>query len=76
MGVVCALIFSTKSEFQTGILALGIALSAVALMAGVFFPRVYILVFQKHKNTIEYAKQQNHAHVRNSVNKDDAISTQ
>ena len=45
-------------EFQSGVLALGIVLSAVALMAGVFFPRVFIIIFQKHKNTMEYARKQ------------------
>ena len=44
----------TEDEFRPGVLALGIILSAVALMAGIFFPRVLIIVFQKHKNTPEY----------------------
>ena len=49
----------TEDEFRPGVLALGIILSAVALMAGIFFPRVFIIVFQKHKNTQEYASKQN-----------------
>ena len=48
----------TEDEFQSGVLALGIILSAVALMAGIFFPRVFIIVFQKHKNTPEYVSKQ------------------
>ena len=48
------LYFYTEEEFLSGVLALGIVLSAVALMAGVFFPRVFIIIFQKHKNTKEY----------------------
>ena len=48
------LYFYTEEEFQSGVLALGIVLSAVALMAGFFFPRVFIIIFQKHKNTKEY----------------------
>ena len=56
-----SLYFSTEDEFQTGVLALGVVLSAIALMAGIFFPRVYIIIFEKHKNTKEYASQQNHA---------------
>ena len=55
------LYFSTENEFQTGVLALGIVLSGIALMAGIFFPRVYIIVFEKEKNTKEYASQQGHA---------------
>ena len=54
------LYFYTEEEFQSGVLALGIVLSAVALMAGVFFPRVFIIIFQKHKNTMEFVSQQNH----------------
>ena len=50
------LYFYTDDEFQSGVLALGIVLSAVALMAGVFFPRVFIIIFQKHKNTKEYVQ--------------------
>ena len=46
--------FYTEEEFQSGVLALGIVLSAVALMAGFFFPRVFIIIFQKHKNAKEY----------------------
>ena len=49
----------TEDEFCPGVLALGIILSAVALMAGIFFPRVFIIVFQKHKNTPEYVSKQN-----------------
>ena len=48
------LYFYTEEEFRSGVLALGIVLSAVALMAGFFFPRVFIIMFQKHKNTKEY----------------------
>ena len=48
----------TEDEFRPGVLALGIILSAVALMAGIFFPRVFIIVFQKHKNTPEYLSKQ------------------
>ena len=54
------LYFYTDDEFQSGVLALGIVLSAVALMAGVFFPRVFIIMFQKHINSMEYVSQQNH----------------
>ena len=54
------LYFNTKRELQMGVLALGIILSSVALMAGIFFPRVYIIIFQRHKNTREYASQQNY----------------
>ena len=54
------LYINTKHELQMGVLALGIVLSAVALMAGIFFPRVYIIIFQRHKNTREYASQQNY----------------
>ena len=54
------LYFNTKRELQIGVVTLGIVLSAVALLAGVFFPRVYIIVFQGHKNTREYASQQNY----------------
>ena len=55
------LYFYTDDEFQSGVLALGIVLSAVALMAGVFFPRMYIIIFQKHKNTKDYVTRQSHA---------------
>ena len=48
----------TEDEFRPGVLALGIILSAFALMAGIFFPRVFIIVFQKHKNTPEYLSKQ------------------
>ena len=54
------LYFYTKHELQMGVLSLGINLSAVALIAGIFFPRVYIILFQKHKNTREYVSQQNY----------------
>ena len=57
----------TDRELQIGVLALGIVLSALALMAGVFFPRIYIIVFQKHKNTIEYVKCQNHLYAARSA---------
>ena len=55
------LLLYTEDEFQTGVLALGIVLTGIAVMAGVFFPRVFIIVFQKEKNTKEYVSQQNHA---------------
>ena len=55
------LYFSTEDEFQTGVLALGIVLSAVALMIGVFLPKIFIIIFQSHKNNKEYASRQNHA---------------
>ena len=55
------LYFYTEEEFQPGVLALGIVLSAVALMAGIFFPRVFIIIFQKHTNTKECLIMQNHA---------------
>ena len=48
----------TEDEFRPGVLALGIILSAVALMAGIFFPRVFIIIFQKHKNTQEFLSKQ------------------
>ena len=54
------LLLSTEDEFQTGILALGIVLTGIAVLAGVFFPRVFIIVFQKEKNTKEYVSQRNH----------------
>ena len=54
------LYFYTEEEFQPGVLALGIVLNAVALMADVFFPRVFIIIFQKNKNTKEYVSLQNH----------------
>ena len=50
------LYFYTEEEFQPGVLALGIVLSAFALMAGVFFPRVFIIIFQKHRNTKEHVQ--------------------
>ena len=55
------LLLYTEDEFQTGVLALGIVLTGIAVMAGVFFPRVFIIVFQKERNTKEYMSQQNHA---------------
>ena len=57
----------TDHEVQIGVLALGIVLSAFALMAGVFFPRIYIIVFQKHKNTVEYIKYHNHLYAAHST---------
>ena len=51
------LYFNTKQEFRIGVVTLGIVLSAVALLAGIFFPRVYIIIFQGHKNTWEYVSQ-------------------
>ena len=57
------LLLYTEDEFQTGVLALGIVLTGIAVMAGVFFPRVFIIVFQREKNTKEYASQQTHAAV-------------
>ena len=54
------LYFYTEEEFQPGVLALGIVLSAIALMAGIFFPRVFIIIFQRHMNTKEYAAKQSH----------------
>ena len=58
------LYFYTEEEFQSGVLALAIVLSAVALMTGVFFLRVFIIIFQKHKNTMEYVSLQNHTRSR------------
>ena len=55
------LYFYTEDEFRAGVLALGIVLSAVALMAGIFFPRVFIIIFHKDKNTKEYAMKQSHS---------------
>ena len=57
----------TNRELQIGVLALGIALSALALMAGVFFPRIYIIIFQKHKNTIECIKYHNQLYAAHST---------
>ena len=57
----------TEDEFQPGVLALCIILSALALIVSIFFPRIYIIVFQKHKNTIEYLKQQNHLYIIRSI---------
>ena len=55
------LYFYTEDEFRAGVLALGIVLSAVALMAGIFFPRAFIIIFQKDKNTKEYAMKKSHS---------------
>ena len=55
------LYFYTEDELQAGVLALGIVLSAVALMAGIFFPRAFIIIFQKDKNTKEYAMKKSHS---------------
>ena len=54
------LFFVTEDEFRIGILALGIVLSAVGLMVGIFSPKLFIILFQRHKNNKEYAirKQQ------------------
>ena len=52
------LYFSTEDEFQTGVLAIGIVLSAIALMIGVFFPKIFIIIFQSYKNNKEYATHQ------------------
>ena len=57
----------TEDEFRPGVLALSIILSALALIASIFFPRIYIIVFQKHKNTIEYLKHQNHLYIIRST---------
>ena len=57
----------TEDEFRPGVLALCIILSALALIVSIFFPRIYIIVFQKHKNTIEYLKQQNHLYIIRST---------
>ena len=54
------LLLYTEDEFQTGVLALGIVLTGIAVLAGVFFPRVFIIVFQREKNTKEYVSQRNH----------------
>ena len=56
------LLLYTEYEFQTGVSALGIVLTGIAVMAGVFFPRVFTIVFQKDRNTKEYASKQNHMH--------------
>ena len=55
------LVLYTEDEFQTGILVLGIILTAIAVMTGIFFPRVFIIVLQSEKNTKEYVSQQNYA---------------
>ena len=57
----------TEDEFRPGVLALSIILSALALIASIFFPRIYIIIFQKHKNTIEYLKQQNYLYIIRST---------
>ena len=61
------LYLNTESELQMGVLALGIVLSAFALMAGIFFPRVYIIIFQRHKNTREYVSQQNYQYTAGTM---------
>ena len=61
------LYLNTESEPQTGVLALGIVLSAFALMAGIFFPRIYIIIFQRHKNTREYVSQQNYQYTAGTM---------
>ena len=61
------LYLNTKRELQMGVLALGIVLSAFALMAGIFFPRVYIIIFQRHKNTREYVSQQNYQYTAGTM---------
>ena len=43
------LYLNTKRKLQMGVLALGIVLSAFALMAGIFFPQVHILYFRDIK---------------------------
>ena len=53
-------------EYHNTILALGNVLDAFALLIGIFFPRVYIIVFQKHKNTLEYVKRQNQQYAAHS----------
>ena len=55
------LFFVTEDEFRIGILALGIVLSAVGLMVGIFAPKVFIITFQRHKNNKQYAVQQQQA---------------
>ena len=61
------LYLNTKLELQMGVLALGIVLSSVALMAGIFFPRVYIIIFQRHKNTREYVSRQNYQYTAGTM---------
>ena len=53
------LLLSTQDEFQTGVLALGIVLTGFAVMGGIFFPKVFIIVFQREKNTKECTLEQN-----------------
>jgi len=55
------LFFVTENEFRIGILALGIVLSAVGLMVGIFTPKIFIMIFQRHKNNKQYAVQQQQA---------------
>ena len=55
------LFFVTEDEFRIGILALGIVLSAVGLMVGIFAPKLFIIIFQRHKNNKEYALRQQQA---------------
>ena len=53
------LLLSIEDEFQTGVLALGIVLTGFAVMAGIFFPKVFIIIFQREKNTKECTLEQN-----------------
>ena len=62
------LLLYTEDEFQSGVLALGIVLTGIAVMAGIFFPRVFIIVFQREKNTKEYVSQRNHVGASPSTN--------
>ena len=55
------LLFIDKDTVQSSVLGFGVLLSAVALMAGIFFPRVFTIIFDKHKNTKEYVSQQSYA---------------
>ena len=68
------LYFYTEDEFQAGVFALGVVLSAVALISGVFFPRVFIIIFRKHKNTKEYAARQQHGSPAANSNKQTRFS--
>ena len=65
--LIVPLYLNTERELQMGVLALGIVLSAFALMAGIFFPRVYIIIFQRHKNTREYVSQQNYRYTAGTM---------
>ena len=56
----------SEPEYINTIDALGSVISAFAIMAGIFFPRVYIIIFQKHKNTLEYVKRQNQLYAAHS----------